>query len=59
MTHEELWQLLCDARTVLGRCMYEEDGETMRDDVAELCMKIDEAMPQLPVVEVVSEQVAA
>jgi hypothetical protein len=39
--------------------MYEEDGEAMRDDVAELCMKIDEAMPQLPVVEVVSEQVAA
>jgi hypothetical protein len=59
MTHEECWQLLRDARTVLGRCMYEEDGETMRDDVAELCMKIDEAMPQLPVFEVVSEQVAA
>jgi hypothetical protein len=59
MTHEECWKLLRDARTVLERCMYEEDGETVRDDVAELCMKIDEAMPQLPVIEVVSEQVAA
>jgi hypothetical protein len=35
--------LLRQARSVLDRYMF--DGDTIRDDVAEVCMKIDDALP--------------
>ena len=44
MTYDECERLLRQARAVLDRCMFEADGETMRDDVAEIGMKIDEAI---------------
>lgn len=44
MTHEELMMLLSRARTVLERYMFDE-SEAIRDDVAELCMAIDDALP--------------
>ena len=44
MTYDECERLLRHARLVLDRCMFEADGETMRDDVAEIAMKIDEAL---------------
>jgi hypothetical protein len=43
MPHEELIALLHHARSVLKRYMFE--GETIRDDVAEVCMAIDDALP--------------
>jgi len=45
MSHEELLELLTQARTVLERYMFEEDGETIRDDVAEICRAITDALP--------------
>jgi hypothetical protein len=48
MPHDELDQLLAllaRARAVLDRYIFEEDGEVMRDDVAEVCMAIDDALP--------------
>jgi len=45
MSHEELLQLLTQARVVLERYMFEQDGETMRDDVAEICRAITDALP--------------
>jgi hypothetical protein len=36
-------KLLRSARSLLDRFLYE--GEEMRDDVANLCMKIDDALP--------------
>ena len=44
MSHEELLALLNKARTVLDRYLFDE-SETMRDDVAQVCMAIDEALP--------------
>jgi hypothetical protein len=44
MTREELMMLLSRARTVLERYMFDE-SEAIRDDVAELCMAIDDALP--------------
>ena len=43
--HEELFALLKRARLVLERYMFEEDGAAIRDDVAEICMSIDDALP--------------
>ncbi|HEY4748936.1 MAG TPA: hypothetical protein VIH60_00955 [Steroidobacteraceae bacterium] len=45
MPHEELLALLTRARTVLERYLFEEGGEAVRDDVAEVCMAIDDALP--------------
>jgi hypothetical protein len=45
MPHEELVALLIRARSVLERHMFEADGELVRDDVAEVCMAIDDALP--------------
>jgi hypothetical protein len=45
MSHEELLTLLARARTVLERYMFEPDGEMTRDDVTEVCMAIDDALP--------------
>jgi len=43
MTTSEYDRLLRDARRVLERYML--DGDTIRDDVAEVCMNIDDALP--------------
>jgi hypothetical protein len=45
MPHDDLLPLLKRARAVLERYMFEADGEAIRDDVAELCMQIDNAVP--------------
>jgi len=42
MAHDDYAQLLRRARSVLERYMF--DGETLRDDVAEICMTIDDAL---------------
>ena len=39
-------RLLSQARAILERYMF--DGDTIRDDVAEICMKIDDLLPQAP-----------
>ena len=44
MSHAELLALLSRARAVLDRYLFDE-SETMRDDVAQMCMAIDEALP--------------
>jgi len=46
MTHDDYAQLLRSARSVLERHMF--DGDAVRDDVAEICMKIDDASPVHP-----------
>jgi len=42
MTTVELMALLTETRLVLERLMF--DGVDLRDDVAEVCMKIDDAL---------------
>jgi hypothetical protein len=42
MTANEFAYLLRQARAVLDRYIW--DGETIRDDVAEVCMKIDDVL---------------
>jgi hypothetical protein len=44
MTNDQLLALLSRARTVLDRHMFDAD-EAIRDDVAEICMAIDDALP--------------
>ena len=44
MAQAELLALLSRARAVLDRYLFDE-SETMRDDVAQMCMAIDEALP--------------
>lgn len=44
MTHEELIALLARARAVLDRYLFDE-GEAVRDDIAAVCMAIDDALP--------------
>jgi hypothetical protein len=44
MTNDELLVLLTRARAVLDRHIFDGD-EVMRDDVAEICMAIDDALP--------------
>ena len=51
MSHEELLALLNRARTALDRYLFD-DGEAMRDDVAQICMAIDDALPSEGRVEV-------
>ena len=43
MTYSELEGLLRSARALMDGYMF--DGEELRDDVATLCMKIDDALP--------------
>jgi hypothetical protein len=51
MSHEELLALLNRARTVLDRYLFD-DSEAMRDDVAQICTAIDDALPSEGRVEV-------
>jgi len=44
MPHD-LIALLKGARAVLERYMFEADGAAIRDDVAEVCMAIDDELP--------------
>jgi hypothetical protein len=44
MPHKELVALLTKARAVLDRYMFEGDGEGIHDDVAEVCIAIDDAL---------------
>jgi hypothetical protein len=44
MTNDELLALLRQARAVLDRYMLDAD-DAMRDDVAEVCVAIDDALP--------------
>ncbi len=44
MTQDELLRLLAQARTVLERYLFDAD-EAMRDDVAEVCMAIEDVLP--------------
>jgi hypothetical protein len=46
MTIRTYERLLQDARTVLER--YQFDGAALRDDVAEMCMKIDDVLSRAP-----------
>jgi hypothetical protein len=41
MPNEELLTLLTKARAVLENYLVEEEGQVMRDDVAQICMEID------------------
>jgi hypothetical protein len=62
MPHDELIALLGRARAVLEHYMFEADGEAIRDDVAEVCMAIDDALPdesRVPVKRAVLERSAA
>lgn len=43
MTEDECVRLLGQARLVLERYMF--DGVDLRDDVAEICSRIDDALP--------------
>src|SRR6266513_5969590 len=51
MSQAELLVLLSRARAVLDRYLFDE-SETMRDDVAQVCTAIDEALPDEGGVEV-------
>ena len=44
MTYDEAIALLRQARSVLERHMFEEDGHCW-DDIAEICMTIDDQLP--------------
>ena len=44
MSHEELLALLRTSRAVHERYLFEADGEIIRDDVAEICMAIDDVL---------------
>ena len=45
MSHDELLALLTRARAVLDRYLFEGQDEPIRDDIAEICMAIDDALP--------------
>ena len=45
MSDEQLLALLTRSRAVLDRYLFEAEGESIRDDVAEICMAIDDALP--------------
>jgi hypothetical protein len=46
MTIGEYEKLLAQARMVLGRYLF--DGVDLRDDIAEICEKIDDLFPAEP-----------
>jgi hypothetical protein len=45
MTDKEMLALLTRARTVLDHYLFDEATEAVRDDVAQVCMAIDDALP--------------
>lgn len=45
MQQADLLALLKRARTVLEHYLLEVEGEAVRDDVAEVCMAIDDVLP--------------
>ena len=45
MSNDELLALLKKARAVLDHHMFDDD-QILRDDVADICMRIDDALPQ-------------
>lgn len=45
MPHEEILPLLTRARAVLEHYLFDEATQVMRDDVAQICMAIDDALP--------------
>lgn len=62
MPHDELLALLTRARAVLERHLLDADGETLRDDIAEVCMAIDDVLPaqgRVPLKEAALERSAA
>jgi hypothetical protein len=62
MSHDELLALLTRARAVLGHYLFEGEDEPVRDDIAEICMAIDDALPdehRVPVKRVTLERSAA
>jgi hypothetical protein len=62
MPQDEMLALLTRARAVLDRYLFDADSETMRDDVAEMCMAIDDALPdegRVPVKRAALERSAA
>jgi hypothetical protein len=44
MSHDELLALLSRSRAVHERYLFEADDEAIRDDVAEICMAIDDVL---------------
>ena len=62
MPNKELTALLARARGILERYMFERESGAIRDDVAEVCMAIDDALPDesaVPVRKVELERSAA
>ncbi|HSY45102.1 MAG TPA: hypothetical protein VK800_03570 [Steroidobacteraceae bacterium] len=62
MPQDQMLALLTRARAVLDRYLFDADSETMRDDVAEVCMAIDDALPdegRVPVKRAALERSAA
>lgn len=45
MTDKDMLALLTRARTVLDHYLFDEATEAARDDVAQVCMAIDDALP--------------
>ena len=45
MQQADLLSLLTRARAVLEHYLFEAEGEAIRDDVAELCIAIDDVLP--------------
>lgn len=56
MPYEELLALLQRSRGILGRYMFEPDGTSIRDDVAQICMAIDDVLDEEPPVSVSSAE---
>jgi hypothetical protein len=46
MPPDQLIALLKKARSVLDRYLFDADRELIRDDVAEICMAIDDTLPE-------------
>lgn len=44
MSHEELLALLIKSRAVYERYLFDADGDSIRDDIAEVCMAIDDVL---------------
>ena len=45
MTDKDMLALLTRARTVLDHYLFDAGTEAVRDDVAQVCMAIDDALP--------------
>jgi hypothetical protein len=54
MTHTDL---LVEARHVLGRYLF--DGDVLRDDVASICMKIDDVVEAPVAIDATSQAIDA